>query len=306
MSLTPAVKQHLDDLTSTNNVVLFMKGTRSMPQCGFSATVVGILDEYLDDYTTVNVLDDMAIREGIKQYTNWPTIPQLYVKGEFVGGCDIVRQLQSQGELDSMFGAPAEINPPAITITPEAGTALREAMGDHQGALRLEVTAQFEYNFSFGEPGERDLTVEVAGFKLVLDRSSAKRIDGATIGFVTGAEGAGLRVDNPNEPPTVKQLSVHDLKAWLDKGDDFTLFDVRSDEEYGIAHIGGSILLDEGGHKVLEGLDKDATIVFHCHHGGRSQQAANHFLNQGYRNVFNLAGGVDAWSREVDSTVSRY
>jgi monothiol glutaredoxin len=95
-----------------NDIVLFMKGTPGMPQCGFSATVVQILDHIGVKYKGVNVLADPEIRQGIKDFSNWPTIPQLYVKGEFVGGCDIVREMFESGELRP-FMAEKGINPEA-------------------------------------------------------------------------------------------------------------------------------------------------------------------------------------------------
>ena len=88
-----------------NDVVLFMKGSKSMPQCGFSLQVAQILNHLGVDFTDVNVLEDMSVREGIKDYSNWPTIPQLYVKGEFVGGCDIVREMFQAGELQELLTA---------------------------------------------------------------------------------------------------------------------------------------------------------------------------------------------------------
>ena len=86
-----------------NDVVLFMKGSPMMPQCGFSAAVSHVLSTLQVKFKGVDVLQDMEIREGIKQFSNWPTIPQLYVKGEFVGGCDIVREMAESGELQQMF-----------------------------------------------------------------------------------------------------------------------------------------------------------------------------------------------------------
>jgi monothiol glutaredoxin len=99
MNLDEQTRRRLDAIVGSEPVVLFMKGDRRMPQCGFSATVVQILDSLLADYTTVDVLADPAIREGIKVYSSWPTIPQLYLGGEFVGGCDIVREMYASGEL---------------------------------------------------------------------------------------------------------------------------------------------------------------------------------------------------------------
>ena len=91
------------DTVTGNDVVLYMKGTKMMPQCGFSSRVAGVLNYLGVDYTDVNVLADSDIRQGIKDYSDWPTIPQLYVKGEFVGGCDIVTEMALSGELDTLF-----------------------------------------------------------------------------------------------------------------------------------------------------------------------------------------------------------
>ncbi len=88
---------------ANNDIVLFMKGTKAMPQCGFSMQVTQILNHLGVDYEDINVLEDMGVREGIKSFSNWPTIPQLYVKGEFVGGCDIVREMFQAGELQDML-----------------------------------------------------------------------------------------------------------------------------------------------------------------------------------------------------------
>ena len=93
------IKAWIDNEVKTNDVVLFMKGTPTFPQCGFSSQVVQILDYLGVDYKGVNVLENMDVRQGIKEYSNWPTIPQLYVKGEFVGGCDIIREMFQEGEL---------------------------------------------------------------------------------------------------------------------------------------------------------------------------------------------------------------
>jgi monothiol glutaredoxin len=88
---------------AANDVVLFMKGTRDMPQCGFSMQVAQILQHLGVDFKDVNVLEDASVRDGIKAYSNWPTIPQLYVKGEFIGGCDIVREMFQAGELQQLL-----------------------------------------------------------------------------------------------------------------------------------------------------------------------------------------------------------
>jgi monothiol glutaredoxin len=101
------VNERIDSLVKGNEVVLFMKGTALFPQCGFSSRAIAILEHLGVPYETVDVLQDQDIRQGIKAYSDWPTIPQLYVKGEFVGGSDIMMEMFESGELKSLVGAPA-------------------------------------------------------------------------------------------------------------------------------------------------------------------------------------------------------
>ena len=109
-------KNQIDGEIASQDIVLFMKGTTVFPQCGFSAAVVGVLSHLGVKFRGVKVLEDDAIREGIKEYTNWPTIPQLYVKGEFVGGCDIIREMYETGELIELLNTRGiDVNPQPIS-----------------------------------------------------------------------------------------------------------------------------------------------------------------------------------------------
>lgn len=102
--MTNPVFEQIQKDISENDIVLYMKGTKKLPQCGFSATVAVIMERLgISGYKDVNVLENPEIREGIKQFTNWPTIPQLYIKGEFIGGCDIVREMYESGELQTLL-----------------------------------------------------------------------------------------------------------------------------------------------------------------------------------------------------------
>jgi monothiol glutaredoxin len=103
MDLNQDVQESIRQEIESNDIILYMKGTPKIPQCGFSATVATILDRLGVTYKGVNVLADHAIREGIKIYSDWPTIPQLYIKGEFIGGCDIVREMYESGELQELL-----------------------------------------------------------------------------------------------------------------------------------------------------------------------------------------------------------
>ncbi len=116
-------KTQIDETVKSNDVVLFMKGTKSMPQCGFSSKVAGVLNFMGVEYADVNVLADDGIRQGIKDFSDWPTIPQLYVKGEFVGGCDIITEMTLSGELDTMF------DDKGVAFDKEAADKIRQANG---------------------------------------------------------------------------------------------------------------------------------------------------------------------------------
>ena len=118
-----SAQDQIRDMVQKNDVVLFMKGTKMMPQCGFSSKVAGILNYIGVDYTDVNVLADAEIRQGIKDFSDWPTIPQLYVKGEFVGGCDIAIEMALSGELDQLLADNG------VAFDKSAADKIREANG---------------------------------------------------------------------------------------------------------------------------------------------------------------------------------
>src|SRR5882672_466880 len=131
--MNESLRKQISELVAENRVVLFMKGTRRMPQCGFSAQVVKILDELVPTYETVDVLASPDLRDGIKEFSQWPTIPQLYVGGQFVGGCDIVREMNASGDLQKVLGVEvAEAALPTITMSATAARAI-EAAGAEAG-----------------------------------------------------------------------------------------------------------------------------------------------------------------------------
>jgi monothiol glutaredoxin len=305
MSLDEATRERIAGLIARHRVLLFMKGNRRQPQCGFSARVVGMLDDLLSEYETVDVLSDPGVREGIKVFSSWPTIPQLYVGGEFVGGCDIVTELYESGELHEKLGVEKpEWKEPSIRITDAAAEALRQAAGGRE--LHLKVDARFQAQLFLAPAGEHDVAVQSNGVTLHLDRSSCARADGLVLDVEQSANGPAFKIDNPNAPHPVRQMTPGDLKRRLDAGEKLALFDVRTPGEHAQASIRGARLVDAEVAEEIARMDKDALLVFHCHHGGRSQAAAEHFREQGFRNVWNLAGGIDAWSREVDPSVPRY
>lgn len=308
MSLSEELKRRLTDLIAADEVVLFMKGTRMRPQCGFSAGVVAALDSRIGDYTTVDVLSDPELRDGIKELTQWPTIPQLYVRGEFVGGADIVREMVGSGELDRLLATsdrPAVT--PTITVSPAAVAALREAVADAgpDDVIRVEISPGFEHGLAIEPARPDDVRLDIEGLKFAVARLSARRADGMRFDFVEQRGEAGFKIDNPNAPPQVQTIGVRDLKARLAAGP-VHLYDVRTPQEREIARIEPSQLLDEQAREGVLGLPRDTPLVFYCHHGVRSHAAADYFLRQGFRDVASVQGGIEAWSVEVDPKVPRY
>ena len=306
-----SLRKRIAELVSKNDVLLFMKGTRHFPQCGFSSQVVGILNELGPKYETVNILAEAELRDGMKEFSSWPTFPQLYVKGTFGGGCDIVREMHANGELRALLGA-APPKAPKIAMTETAVRAFKDALADAgQDVLRLEITPEFQYDLHVGPKEATDIEVKAeGGITVFVQAASAARADGLKIDFVTQAEGGGFKLDNPNEPPRVKSMDAAGLKSWLDKrakGEaKLELIDVRTERERDIAEIEGARLLTEAVEREILAADRDTMLVFHCHHGIRSRAAAEHFLKEGFRNVWNLEGGIEAWSVKVDQRVPRY
>jgi monothiol glutaredoxin len=210
------LKEQIDSLIKNNPVILFMKGSKDYPQCGFSKRAVTLVAS-LADVFTVDVLSDPALREGIKEYSSWPTIPQLYINQEFIGGCDIIEELYTKRELHQL-----------------------------------------------------------------------------------------LSPKKSNEPAPVKDISPHELYQWHKEQKDMLVIDVRPQDERAIAHISFAKPLYSFSNEDWAHLSQDKTLIFHCHHGQRSKKEAESFRLKGFNKVYNLTGGIDAWSKQVDKSVPIY
>lgn len=203
MALDAEARERIRTLIDSSDVVLFMKGNREAPLCGFSATVVQILDQMIPEYLTIDVLADDALREQIKEYSSWPTIPQLYVRGEFIGGCDIVQESFASGDLHETLGvARGDAGPPSISISDDAATELRNATAQAPAdfVLRLAIDARYRSRMLLGPGDADDVAVEANGVTLRMDRLSASRAGDAHIDLVQVRGGSAFRVGLPNAP----------------------------------------------------------------------------------------------------------
>ena len=218
-------QSQIEQMLSGSPVFLFMKGTPESPQCGFSYKVADILKAWKVPYQSFNVLSDENIRQGVKDYANWQTIPQLYINKEFVGGSDVVEEMSKNGEL---------------------GDLLKEAFPDR------EITPP---------------------------------------------------------PPQVEVREVPALQAdsILQKNPEIRLLDVRTQYERDTANLDNSMLLDqELMEEILESWDQNTPLMFFCHIGERSRQAAQYFTSQGFQQVYNISDGIKGWSSNVDSSIPQY
>jgi len=186
MTLKDSTREKIENIVQQNRVVLFMKGTPKEPMCGFSSKTVGLLDSVLENYESVDVLEDQEIRDGIKVYGNWPTIPQLYIDGELVGGCDIVTAMFNSSELHAMLGVEApDRTPPEVTITDAAAEKILEAMEGHEGiGLHFSVDAGFQSQFNVAPAEGHEIMVTANGIEMYFDLASAQRANGAVIDWV--------------------------------------------------------------------------------------------------------------------------
>ncbi len=311
--MNPETRDEIEGLLRENRVVLFMKGNRAQPQCGFSAKTVAALDMVLPEYVAVDVLRDPDLRDGIKAYGNWPTIPQLYVGGELIGGSDIVTGMFESGELGGALGvAEPTADSPRIDISPAAARVMVRAIRDRaDSAVHLRIDAAFNHGMSLAPPQSGSIEVACGPVTLRLDKWSAARANGLSIDVIEGIQGQGFKFDNPNAPPPVHQMTVQELQALAKDGSLNQpgrpwLFDVRGEDERRVAALSMARPLDDDSRRIIDGLPRDTPIIFHCHTGRRSHAVAERYRRMGYTNLHNLSGGIDAWSQEIDPAIPTY
>ena len=273
------ISEQIEQLLDENKIVLFMKGTSSAPECGFSARAADVLRRCGAAFKDVDVLADQAMRQGLKDYSNWPAIPQAFVDGKLVGGSDILLEMFNSGELQSLLGlgpAAGSDGGPAITIAPNAVKAFAAVGKDAEPGevLRFEINPSFQHALFFGPKRASDHAVVCGELTLHVSRDSAARADGVNIDSFDGsgsvAQGVGFKIDNPNQPAGVSHIGPAELETRLKASEPVVLIDVRGPKERQRAGLEQALALDAKGQAMLADLPKDALVVFFCHHGMRS------------------------------------
>jgi monothiol glutaredoxin len=233
----------------------------------------------------------------------------LYVRGEFVGGCDIIEESYAAHELhETLRVEPAAADSPEISISDDAAEQLRRAIAQapEGSVLRFAVDARHRCRL-FLAPGETgDASATAGGVTLQMDPLSASRAGGARIDTVQSGKGVAFRVGLANSPFVAHPMTVKELASHLEADAALELFDVRPPNERATASIKKAIPMDAEQAQRVESLPRDTLLVFHCHHGQRSQVAAEHFASLGFTNAHNLLGGIESWSLEIDASIPRY
>lgn len=297
MSLDPAVRETIEQQIASHKYVLYMKGTPQMPQCGFSARVAGLIDQLLEgNYAAYNVLEDETIREGIKEYGNWPTIPQLYVDGELVGGCDIITEMFNSGELHEMFGLEKpDRTPPQIEITDKAAEKIREFLDAYPGNhLHFSIDSGWDAQFQVGPKQGHEIETEAAGITVLMDLASAQRAKGAKIDWAESVQGEGLKLDLPGAPAPVQSMTADELQQRLNAGEGLLVIDIRPETNRNERPLDFARSLDADLMAELNNGDRNRPLVFVCNADVTSQQYAEHYRKQGYTQVYSLEGGAAA------------
>lgn len=195
MNDSAATRRIIENEIASNHVVLFMKGSKASPRCGFSARVSSILEELGVSYKDIDVLADPALRDEIKAFAQWPTVPQLYVGGRFIGGCDIVSDLYGSGELQQVLGArKRDVDAPSITLTERAAAELRELKLSERESVRLEIDPQYRFDLLVEASRPEDVALSDKGVTVRLSPASANRAGGLLIDFVEDGIRAGFKI----------------------------------------------------------------------------------------------------------------
>ena len=260
--------------------------------------MVQILDDLLPEYHTVNVLKEPDIREGIKDFSNWPTIPQLYVDGKFVGGCDIVREMYVSGELQSALGVKAaQQAAPRITVSEAARQAIQQA-GEPGAALRLSVSSKFEYELALDEQRNGDFAIDLgAGLTLVIDRMSAKRADGISIDY-SGAERRRLPHREPERAGAREAAAAGGAEGAARRRR--AAAPRRRTHAGGVRHrahrraASSSTRIRSWRSKGSRATRRSSSTATTACAAARPPSATSPRASRG---VFNLDGGIDAWSQ---------
>jgi len=215
--------------------------------------------------------------------------------------------MYTPGELHELLGAVRpDRTPPEIEISAAAVEAIRNGMAEDPGmALHLAIDGRWQAQFMLKPAQGHEIRAESNGISMLMDLATAQKARGMRVDWVDDLRGSGLAISLPLAPVGVRPMSVEELAARLQRGD-IKVLDVRAEHERHIAPFAQALALDSETLQAVSALPKDTPLAFLCHHGNSSRQAAEHFRGLGFTHVYNIEGGIDAWSQRIDAGVARY
>ena len=315
-------KEAVKDVVTEDKIVVFAKGTKEMPRCGFSARAIQVVESVGKPFKVVDILSDPSIRPALVAFSSWPTTPQVYLDGEFLGGSDIIMELYESGELQkkiaSSYGEEfKEVQDnQRVDVTDEALGKVKEFMETDLEFLRLSVQVKdgdraYSLELDSHTSAAADLKWKVKGLTVIVAKAMSELFDKLEVSWVNkdGNEGFAVKeVGNPPALPIPIDIDKADLARLMRseiKDGKLWIVDVREDDEWKSGHG------EEAVHLPLsrlekewkdKGFDSKDTLVFYCAAGKRSLSAANHFRHKlGFPNTRSLVGGIGNYPSNIIS-----
>jgi monothiol glutaredoxin len=315
-------KESIQEVVTKDKIVVFAKGTKEVPRCGFSGRAIQIFQSFNKPFEVVDILSDPTIRPALVQFSQWPTTPQIYLDGEFIGGSDIITEMQKSGELEkkvlNSFGEEyKEVQEDErVSITDEAASKVKDFMEDDFEFLRLAVTIKgddraYSLELDSHTSAATDLKWKVKGLTVIIAKSMSDLFEKMDVSWVNKNGNEGFAIKEAGTPPALpvpidiaKADMAQLMRSELEAGK-LWIVDVREADEWKSGHG------EEAVHLPLSRLEKEwkdsgfdpkDTLIFYCAAGKRSLSAANHFRHKlGFPNTRSLVGGIGNYPANIIS-----
>jgi monothiol glutaredoxin len=303
-------KEHVKELVEANRLIIFAKGTKDAPRCGFSARAMQVVGQFGKPFEVVDILSDPSIRPALVAHSEFPTSPQVFLNGELLGGSDIIFELSESGELERLIQSAFEgvaVTPAApapVTISAAALAQLSSFKEDPSEFLRVEVQQQAGgHTYGLALEKQSSPTVDrswtIGGLKTVISRSCDDLYDKLSVDWVENPEHQGFSVQEVGTPPQPTELDTEELRGLLSSGAKLRIVDVREDDEWAAGHIDGALHLPLSRIETewqQHAFEASETLIVYCAKGARSLRATQYLrADKGLPGARSLRGGIGAF-----------
>ncbi len=291
------VRRLLEKRRNSHEIAVFLAD--SDPLSDESQFIIDWLTRHNATFSVVDALGDPELSPLLEAECATTVLPILTVSGHLIGNGPLLKQLAESGQLLRFIEKPPLDQTPAIAVSQQAASKLRDELQSPSDVVRLTVSSDFCHELGIGEFRPGDVELKVDDISLVIDPISATRANGVAIDWIELAESSGFRIDNPNHNLVRRGIKCDEFVQLMDGPNPYLLIDARTEQEYNEERIPGARLLDGTLLDALQLLDRRTPLIFYCKNGTRSQRAARHCRELGYTDVATLDGGMDAWKSHV-------